>query len=47
MIELAELLFTLTGKPSKAVDFACGLVIEKTIRAFARSSKEGTWVQVS
>ena len=46
VIELAEPHFTITGKPSKSVDFARGLVIEKTIHAFARSSKEHSWVEV-
>ena len=47
VIELAELLYAITGKPSQSVDFARGLVIEKTIHAFAHSSKERAWVDVS
>ena len=46
IIELAELLYAITRKTSQSVDFARGLVIEKTIHAIARSSKEHRWVEV-
>lgn len=44
VIELAELLYAVTGRPSQSVDFARGLTIEKTIHAFARSAETGSWV---
>jgi predicted dehydrogenase len=47
VIELAELLYAVTGKPSAAVTFARGLAIEKVIHAFARSAVRGEWVSVA
>lgn len=47
VIELAELLYALTGRPSAAVDFARGLTIEKVIHAFARSARTGAWVSLA
>lgn len=47
VIELAELLYAVTGRPSASIDFAKGLAIEKVIHAFARSAKNGEWVSVS
>jgi predicted dehydrogenase len=46
VIELAELLYAVTGRPSAAVDFAQGLAIERVIHAFARSAERGEWVSV-
>ncbi len=46
VIELAELLYAMTGRPSAAVDFAQGLAIEQVIHAFARSAEHGEWVSV-
>jgi len=46
VIELAELLHAITGRPSKSVTFARGLTIEKVIHAFARSAESGSWVDV-
>jgi predicted dehydrogenase len=46
VIELAELLYRVTGRPSAAVDFAQGLVIERVIHALARSAEHGEWVSV-
>lgn len=46
VIELAELLYAVTGRPSSAVTFAQGLAIEKVIHAFARSSSLGQWVEI-
>lgn len=47
VIELAELLKAMRGEPSRAVDFAEGLLIERSIHAIARSAASGTWVSVS
>ena len=46
IIELAELLNAIQGRPASHVDFAQGLKIEKVIHAFARSSEAGSWVGV-
>ena len=46
VIELAELLYAVTGRPSQSVDFAHGLSIEKVIHAFARSAESGTWTKI-
>jgi predicted dehydrogenase len=46
VIELAELLHAVMGRPSAAVDFAQGLAIERVIHAFARSAEHGEWVRV-
>ena len=46
VIELAELLYQVTGRPSASVDFAQGFEIEKVIHAFARSAMKGEWVSV-
>lgn len=46
VIELAELLHAITGRPSDAVGFAEGLAIEKVIHAFARSAAKGQWVDI-
>ncbi|MGE0007667.1 MAG: Gfo/Idh/MocA family protein [Parvibaculaceae bacterium] len=47
VIELAELLHAVTGKPSAAVSFAQGLAIEKVVHAFVRSAASGEWVSVA
>lgn len=47
VIELAELLYGVTGRPSASVTFAQGLEIEKVIHAFARSAERGAWVSVA
>lgn len=47
IIELAELLHAIMGRPSQAVNFARGIAIERVIHAFARSAVEGSWVSVS
>ena len=47
VIELAELLKAVKGAPSRAVDFAEGLSIERAIHAFARSAQSGGWVRPS
>ncbi|MGE4253493.1 MAG: Gfo/Idh/MocA family protein [Parvibaculaceae bacterium] len=46
VIELAELLYAVTGRPSASVTFAQGLAIERVIHAFARSAGRGEWVSV-
>jgi predicted dehydrogenase len=46
VIELAEVLYAIAGRPSKVVDFARGLQIEKTIHAFAQSSKAKAWIDI-
>jgi predicted dehydrogenase len=47
VIELAELLYAVAGRPSASVDFRRGLTIEKAIHAFARSSRLGQWVSLA
>jgi predicted dehydrogenase len=47
VIEAAELLHAIQGKPSQSVDFARGLVIERVIHAFARSADLRGWVHVT
>ena len=47
VIELAELLKAVRGAPSRAVDFAEGVSIERAIHAFARSAQSGGWVRPS
>jgi predicted dehydrogenase len=47
VIELAELLYAVTGRPSASVDFAKGLEIERVIHAFARAAEKGEWVSVA
>jgi len=47
VIELAELLYAIEGKPSQSVDFKKGLEIEKVIHGFARSAKDGAWVTIA
>ena len=44
VIELAEILNAIEGRPSNQVDFARGFGIEKVIHAFAKSSVERAWV---
>jgi predicted dehydrogenase len=46
VIELAELLYAIAGKPSQVVNFQRGLTIERIIHAFAASSASGTWVSL-
>jgi predicted dehydrogenase len=46
VIELAEVLKAIQGKPSGQIDFAHGLRIEKVIHAFAQSSESSTWVGI-
>ncbi len=47
VIELSELLYAATGRPSASVSFARGLEIERVIHAFAQSARTGTWVSMS
>ncbi len=47
VIELAELLYAITGRPSKAVNFARGLRIENVIHGFAKSSIERCWIDLN
>jgi len=47
VIELAELLKAIRGEPTRAVDFAEGLLIERTIHAISHSAANQTWVSVS
>lgn len=47
VIELAELLKAIQGRPSDAVDFARGLTIEKVIHGFAASAKQGGWIDLA
>jgi predicted dehydrogenase len=47
VIELAELLYAATGRPSRSVTFARGITIERVIHAFARSAEAGGWVSVT
>ena len=46
VIELAELLNAIAGKPSQVVNFERGLSIEKVIHAFAQSSSTHAWIEV-
>jgi predicted dehydrogenase len=46
VIELAEILNAIMGRPSAQVDFARGLGIERVIHAFARSARERRWIAV-
>lgn len=46
VIELAEILNAISGKPSRHVDFDKGLRIEKVIHAFAASSAARRWVDL-
>lgn len=46
VIELAELLSGITGRPSQAVDFERGLRIESVIHAFAESARSRLWVSL-
>jgi len=46
IIEAHELLNRILGRPALAIDFDAGLVIERTIHAIARSSREGRWAAV-
>ena len=47
VIELAEILHAVDGKPAKQIDFARGLRIEKTIHAFEQSSVAKAWVSIT
>ena len=44
VIELAELLKAIQGRPGEAVDFVRGLTIERVIHGFAASAKQGGWI---
>ncbi|MCR8723537.1 Gfo/Idh/MocA family protein [Frigidibacter sp. ROC022] len=44
VIELAELVRSILGKPSRCLDFAAGLGIERAAHAFVESSRSGQWV---
>jgi predicted dehydrogenase len=46
VIELAELLNAVAGRPSQSVDFRRGLAIERAIHAFALSARSGGWVNL-
>ncbi len=47
VIELAELLYAVTGRPSQSVTFARGLTIERVIHGFAKSAETRSWVTLS
>jgi predicted dehydrogenase len=47
VIEAGELLAAIAGKPSRAVDFAAGLEIERVVHGFLRSARSGGWVSVA
>ena len=47
VIECHELLARIAGHEARVIDFDAGLVIERTIEALARSSREERWVGVS
>jgi len=44
VIELAELIRAMSGRPSRSVDFAAGLKIERVVHAFLDSARTGSWV---
>jgi hypothetical protein len=46
VIELAEVLNAIQGRPSNRIDFARGLRIEKVIHGFAKSSEVRAWVDI-
>ena len=46
VIEAHEFLNRILGRPALVIDFEAGLIIERTIHAIARSSREGRWVAV-
>ena len=46
VIELAELLYAIEGRPSQSVNFAKGLIIERVIHGFADSARRGTWIEL-
>ena len=46
VIEAHELLNRILGRPALTIDFDAGLVIERTVHAIARSSREGRWITV-
>ena len=47
VIELAEILNAIQGRPSRHIDFERGLAIEKVIHAFAQSSAARAWVDIA
>jgi predicted dehydrogenase len=47
IIEAHELLNRILGRPVLTIDFDAGLVIERTVHAIARSSREGRWVSMN
>jgi len=47
LIELAEILKAVEGKPSAQIDFSRGLPMEKTIHAFAKSSEARAWITIA
>jgi predicted dehydrogenase len=48
VIELAELLHQISGRPSQSVDFHQGLSIERVIHAFSASAEDGgRWVNIA
>jgi len=46
VIELAELVAAVQGGPSRSVNFAEGLKIERVVHALAQSAASGSWVKV-
>ena len=46
VIELAELIRAMTGNPSRVINFAVGLGIERVVHAFLDSARSGSWVSV-
>jgi predicted dehydrogenase len=46
IVECRELLERIAGRPSRTIDFAEGLEIERTVHAMARSFDEGKWIEV-
>ncbi|HUH49900.1 MAG TPA: Gfo/Idh/MocA family oxidoreductase [Mycoplana sp.] len=47
VIECRELIAAIAGKPFRAVDFADGLRIERSVHAMAQSFRERRWVDVA
>lgn len=46
VIELAELLYAIEGRPSQALDFKRGLRIERVVHAFVESARSQRWVTI-
>lgn len=46
VFELAELIRAMSGQPSRSIDFATGLGIERVVHAFIVSARSGDWVEI-